>query len=134
MPPHETRSRAATDARRPAPRDAVASLREVLAQSGAGVRPVGRPLGRRHVERQAAPYSTLNPGQIAPVQYNFNSNQIELVGRARKHEISLYLYGEAKFRDAFGTARSAPFCYRYVPESPDKDWPLCPEHNSPTAD
>jgi hypothetical protein len=79
-------------------------------------------------------YSTLNPGQVAPVQYNFNSNQVELVGRARKHEISLYFYGEAIFRDAFGSTRSAPFCYRYIPESPDKAWPLCPEHNSPTED
>jgi hypothetical protein len=58
---------------------------------------------------------------------------IDLVGvkRARKREATVYIYGHADYFDVFGDPHITPFCYEFMPETPNAAFRAYKEHNNP---
>jgi hypothetical protein len=76
----------------------------------------------------------LNPGEKGPSPGPLFVRDIPLIVRARKHEISLFYYGEIVYVDIFEKTRRTPFCYRYIPDFAEFPFVNCEEHNTPKKD
>ncbi|WP_213772654.1 hypothetical protein [Bradyrhizobium sp. dw_78] len=79
---------------------------------------------------------TVNPGDSIPGAEDLSSETIQMINRARKHQATIFFYGEIVFRDVFKKIRRTPFCRIYDPDIGDETLRFgdCPEHNSPAQD
>ena len=75
-------------------------------------------------------FFVINPQEADHGGILLGSSDMELIRRARDHQITLYIYGHIDYTDAFSCRETLKFCFRYAPDAkPEHRFGLCQAHN-----
>jgi hypothetical protein len=77
----------------------------------------------------------INPEETSHGGDLLEPGDVDLIRRARSHQITLYLYGHIDYTDVFKCRDALKFCFRYAPDAkPEHRFGLCHAHNETPKD